>query len=138
MIKITQANAQKIVAALAAVNGRATAHAYTEYHEIARAAEAAERRLEGLGIQKAARAGAVLWSVSGHSVPSAYKYSRQATGVRLERRATGWFFASASPVTIWKEGGASDLLLTEEQDARAVEVLRMGYRVQRPVAAIAA
>jgi len=138
MIKITNSNAAKIEAMLAAVNGRSTAHTHTEYHEIAHVAEAAERRLESLGIQKAARAGAALWSVSGGPVPNAYKYSRQATGIRLERRATGWFFVSASPVTIWKEGGSSDLLLTEEQDARAVAALRMGYRVQRPAAAIAA
>lgn len=138
MIKINPTNRAKIEATLTAANGRATQHAYSEYYEVARVADEAEARLESLGIQKAARTGAEYFAVSGYAVPSAYNYSRKATAVCLVRRATGWFLTSASQVTIWAEAGKQELLLTQEQDARAIEVLRRRYSVQRPVVATAA
>lgn len=137
MIKITNANAAKIEAMLAAANGRATEHVYT-CGDLADLAISAEERLESLGIPKAMRAGAEVFAISGDRVPNAYKWARNATSVRLVRRSSGWFVASVGAATIWKEGGKVDLLLTEEQDAKAVSVLRCGYRIQRPAVAIAA
>lgn len=138
MIKVNDSNSTKIAAMLAVVNGRAAGHTYTTAREISDLATNAERRLESLGIPKSMRTGAEIFAVSGDRVPNAYKYSRRATSARLVRRSTSWFIVSASTTTIWKEGGKVDLLLTEEQDAKAVSVLRAGYRVQRPATAIAA
>lgn len=137
MIKITNTNAAKIEAMLAAVNGRATEHTYL-CGDLADLAISAEERLESLGIPKSMRAGAEVFAISGGAVPNAYKYSRKATSARLVRRATGWFVANVGSVTIWERGGKVDLMLTEDQDAKAIETLRTGYRIQRPVVAIAA
>ena len=128
-IKVTIANAAAIESALAAVNGKAHEHCYTGYADIQMLTESYEAGLETLGIAKARRAGAVVTSTSGDSVPSAYKYSRVATTVRLERRATGWFLTQVSSAMIRKEGGKSRLTLTPEQDEEAVTHLRTGYAI---------
>ena len=57
-IKITADNKTTIESALHDVNGRATAHAYTEFDELAYMVKAAEKKLEGLGIPKNMRKGA--------------------------------------------------------------------------------
>lgn len=119
-IAITPTNAATIVAALAAANGRATAHTFTSYEEVVSLAEAAESALAALGLPKAARVGAVWFETSGGKVPNAYKNSRQATAVRLVRRATGWHLQSAASVAIWQEGGGKGrLYLTSAQADKA-------------------
>lgn len=127
MIKITCDNAEKIETALAAANGGATAHTYTQYADLARLAANAEVKLDGLGIPKSMRAGAGVFAVWGERVPTAYKYSCNATSARLVRRASGWYLDSASATTLQKEGGKVDLLLTGTQDERAVAQFRKAY-----------
>jgi hypothetical protein len=125
--RITEQNQSAIVAILAAVNGKSTAHTFTTYAEIEQIAAQAEKQVVDLvGSQKAA-VGAQLKATSGEKVPNAYKYSRDGTQVTIERRASGWFLVDARHATLYASGGASKLTLTAEQDARAIEVLRSKY-----------
>lgn len=132
-IKITTESTAAIDAVLSAVNSHATAHRYTTAAEIVAIADAAEKRLEALGVAKKYRAGAVVAATSGDSVPNSYKFARTATAVRLERRSAAWYLTAAKEMPIYKNGGGPDLLLlTQEQDAIAVAALRKGYCIQLP------
>ena len=71
-IQITEKNAAAIEAALAEVNGRAGAHAYTSFSEIEQLAKAAEARLSALGILKKNAQGARWTETSGSEVSNAY------------------------------------------------------------------
>jgi len=132
---ITPKNADAIVAALAAVNGRAEAHAFTRVGEIARLASDAEEKVIALVGAKAHAPGAVYVATSGSKVANRYDYKRQATRVSIERRAAGWFLTEVTAVEIHQQGGgAPRLTLTQAQDARAHEVLRRQYSVAVPAA----
>ncbi len=137
-IRITEQNRAAIVAALANVNGKATAHTFTTYQQIEQIAAAAEKQLIGLvGSQKAA-VGARFEATSGDKVANAYKYARIGTRVKLERRATGWFLIDAMEWMLYQNGGDRRLTLTAAQDARAVELFRAGYTTLPAVEAVAA
>jgi len=133
-IKITVANKKTIEAVLAAVNGKAEAHTYTTYTDIADLAESANGRvLRILGAKKYIP-GAVLNALSGDAVSNAYArkgFSRAGTLVSIECRSTGWFFVAVSRCDVYKEGGYESLTLTTAQDARAVAVVRAQYRIAR-------
>lgn len=128
-IKVTAANAAAIETALATVNGKATAHAYTTAQEIIDLAERAESQLEGLGIIKSARSGAVLISGSGSAVPNSYKYSRTGTRIELQRKSSDWYLIGATQLTIFKSGGKTNLILTKAQDELAIAALRKQYSI---------
>ena len=129
-VKITEKNSAAIVAALAAVNGKATAHSFTMFGDIDYLARVAEKQLLDLvGSQKAA-VGAAFRATSGSKVANSYKYARSGTLVALERRSTGWFLVHAAEQTLYPNtGGARRLVLTQAQDAKAVEVLRSTYTI---------
>ena len=133
-IRITEANAAAIEAALKAVNGKAEAHAYTAFGEIEALAEAAEARLEALGLPKTQRTGALWTETSGSAVSNSYAkkaFHRAATIVQLQRRPSGWFLVSAFATTIGASGGGKGgLILSAEQDAEAVRRLRASYSVK--------
>lgn len=112
-------------ATLAAVNGSAAAHTYTQ-RELQRVAERAEAQLEQLGIPRGERPGAIVRCVSGGKVPSAYKYSRKLTSARLTRTSGGWWLTDCKLVDDYK--GHETLYLTSVQDDFAVVNLRKGYR----------
>lgn len=131
-IKVVESNKAKIEAALHAVNGHASQHAYTSYGEIAGLSARADRGLVGLGIAKSHHQGAVLKAVSGGRVPNAYKYTRRATFVALERRSAAWWLIEVAATDIYKDGGKERLHLTQRQDVIAVEALRAGYSIQPP------
>jgi hypothetical protein len=136
--RITDKNRAAIFHILATVNGRATSHTFTTYHEIEQIAAAAETRvLDLVGSQKAA-IGALFEATSGDKVANAYKYARIGTRVKLERRATGWFLVDATEWMLWANGGDRRLTLTAAQDARAVELFRAGYTTLPAVEAVAA
>ena len=131
-IKITPANKSAIETELAAANGKAEAHAYTSYTDIADLAESANGRvLRILGAKKHIP-GAVVTALSGDAVSNAYArkgFSRAGTAIRLECRSTGWFLAAVSRCDVYTEGGYESLTLTAAQDVRAVVVLRTQYRI---------
>jgi len=129
-IKITQANAQKIEAVLREINLKSTAHTYTRFDQIEALIVDAESRLTSLLKAKKHFTGAIFDASSGVSVPSSYKYSRDATRVTLVRKAGGWYLADAVSTVIYKEGGKKILSLASDQDVIACQAVRNQYRVQ--------
>lgn len=131
-MKIEERNAVAIEAALHAANGAARQHAYTEYSEIAAIAEFAENYVLSLIGKKGAK-GAVWTKTSGNPVCGAYAkkgFTRPATQVRMERRASGWFLTEVRKVEIGQKGGGDGrLTLTAEQASRTVEIFRKQFSV---------
>ena len=136
-IKITESNESKIVEALKAVNGNATEHTYTTLGAIKGVMWRAERELESLGLLKKLWTGAKYVSDSGEAMPNAYKYSRKATQVTIQRFASGWFLTAVTDATIWNQKGKERLSLTETQDAEIVRRVRLRYTVAKPAAVAA-
>ena len=135
-LKIDDANKVGIEVALHAVNGKARAHAYTDFAEIVRLAEVAEQALAELGLPVKLRAGAAWSEASGSEVANAYNSRRDGTAVRLERRSTGWVLASAARVTLYKEGGGKGRLsLTQAQADEATHRFQSRFSVIPPVTA---
>lgn len=132
-IKIAPANAKAIEAALAEVNGRATAHTFTAFGEVQNMAATAETKLGALNIPKTMRKGAAWSETSGTAVTNAYakkSSTRAAKWVRLERRSADWFLTNVGKTEIYKEGGGPGrLTLTKEQAAKAVEVFSKQFAV---------
>lgn len=133
-IKIDAANATKIEAALSAVNGRATAHAYTDYEDIFDLSRTAEAALEALRLPKTARKGAAWTETSGGAVTNSYARkgrTRTATTVRLERRAKDWYLVSAVKDEIYQQGGGKGrLTISQAQADDAVARLRATFTVR--------
>jgi hypothetical protein len=127
-ISIDPKNEARIVALLAAINGRAADHTYTTLGDIAAVAREAEKQLLAL-LPKNAAPGAVFTSVSGGAVPRAYKYRRIGTYVRLERGSSAWFLMDVGRVEIYEGGGSQALHLTQDQHAEAVARFSKQYRV---------
>lgn len=126
-------NTDLIAAYLAGVNGKATAHTFTSWAEIATVAEDAEKRLERLGIPKNERAGARFDAQSGEKLPNAYKYTARGTVVTLTRRSGGWYLTHARSYDLYTgHNPTATLWLTPEQDAKAIEVLRRAYGIIPP------
>lgn len=131
MIKITPTNASPIIALLTQANGRAEAHAYTTFTEIADLAEQAEREVLALVGGKAHAVGARYTATSGSRVAKAYKYRRNGTCVTLLRRPAGWFIVDAASVALYQQAGTSRVTLTPAQDGIAVARLRATYSIHK-------
>lgn len=131
-ILIDPKNETKIVAALAAANGRASDHTYTTLGDIAAVAREAEAAVLAV-LPKTLAPGAVYTAVSGGPVPRSYKYRRNGTYVRLERGSTGWFLVNVDRIEIYDKGGSSALHLTQEQHLEAVARFSSAYRVMPAV-----
>ena len=127
-ILIDPKNEAKIVAALGAVNGRASDHTYTTLGDIAAVAREAEKQLLAL-LPKTEAPGAVFTSVSGGAVPRSYKYRRIGTYVRLERGSSGWFLMDVGRMEIYDGGGYQTLHLTQDQHVEAVTRFSKQYRI---------
>ena len=132
-LNITEKNKSAIEATLKDCNGKATAHSYTEFGEIEYCALQAEEKVVALVGAKDRAVGAVFYSQSGGSVANAYKYSREGTEVRLERRSTGWFLTEVTRKAIYKDGGKDLLFLTPDQDEAAIAKIRKSYTILKPM-----
>jgi hypothetical protein len=130
-IKIDADHGLQLFIALEDVNGGAREHTYTSAKELEWLAERAERQLEALGVAKKRRAGASVIAVSGGRVPNSYKYRRNLTRVRMERKTAGWYLTSAERLLGHRGGYA--LSLTPAQDAEAIATVRMGYDCVYPI-----
>lgn len=129
-MKINLADTEAVRAALAAVNGRATAHAYTLPSQIAAVADYAEGTLARLAVPKAERKGARYVSQSGSKLPNSYKYKATGTVITLERGASGWFLVDVAACDIWPgKEPFQRLTLTQDQDAIAIAAVRRQYGV---------
>lgn len=94
MNRINITHTAKIIAALDAAQGRATARTISPEDLVAHAAEA-EKQMETAGVPKALRRGATLRILPAR-VANSYKYAAEGTRATLERGSTGWFLTSAS------------------------------------------
>lgn len=120
-IKINETNREAINAALAAANGRATAHTFTIASEIIRAARDAEAQIAALGLNKCDRKSVMAHSLSGGSVPNAYKYARTITRVSLVRGGADWFLTEAKSFeTFSRHAGETRITLTSAQAAAVI------------------
>jgi hypothetical protein len=129
-IKLAKENEAAIEAALKAVNGRASTHAWTTLFELEKAAFWAEKRLERLELPKAVRPGARFVAQSGETLPNAYKYQATTTTVELLRRGAGWYLVDAMQSGLYPKATPRHVLtLTPAQDAKAIEVLRRDYLI---------
>jgi len=129
-IKIDLKNCGKIVQALAEVNGRASAHVFESYTQIARLAEVAEKALAEFGVPKSARKGAAYTAESGETLPGAYRYRAQTTFVVIERGASAWYLVKIERSEIYPRQRPNVFLcLTSAQDEIAITELRGGYRL---------
>ena len=136
-IKITDDNKNAIIAALAEVNGKATAHVFTGYHQIAKIRDFGETELERLSIPQSKRAGAKVVRQSGEILPMAYKSAAQSTLVHIERRSSAWYLVNVERSPLYPRSKPKrNLILTADQDGRAVEALRRNYAVARASAEI--
>ena len=95
-IKIHAANAQRIIDALKAVNGRAARHSFTTYGEVAIVARDAESVLDTLRVLKADRPGTTATMVSGSKLPNSYKYAPSRTVISMARRTAGWYLTNVA------------------------------------------
>jgi hypothetical protein len=129
-IKITVENTAAIEAALKAVNGKAEAHTYTSAYSIFAMADRFDARLDKLGLPKGMRSGARYISQSGSILPAAYKNTAITTRVVIERRSNAFWLIAIEPDRLYpKSKPFVGMILTEAQDAKAIEVLRQGYCV---------
>ena len=127
-IKITEANLEKIQAALDAVNGKATEHTYSRAETVISIANRAEVVVLSMLAKKDAK-GARFISNSGSTMPNSYRYSRKGTQLVMERTSKGWTLTEVAEITLWKEGGKDYLRLTLAQDKLAVSRFRKNYGV---------
>lgn len=129
-IAIKPANAQRIDAALAYINGRAQSHTASA-DDILRAVKQAEEKLAALGVPVRDRAGAICHYTSGNRVAAAYKYERRLNKVLLIRNGSGWTMTEIKLWDAWPNTRTGiSLALTAAQDAIAVAKLRETYAVQ--------
>ena len=92
-----------------------------------------EAQLHHLLCNKEAMVGAVVSAMSGGVVAKSFKYQREATFVRIERKSEGWFLTLTMPNRLEQtESGYERLTLTKAQDDRAVAIFRIhnSYKVQ--------
>jgi hypothetical protein len=132
-IKLVAQNATAVEAALAAVNGKASAHSFYSFEQVAALAARAEAELDKLRIQHVTRAGAKVNAISGKAVSKSYRYARNRTRVQLERRNAGWYITDTSRWTTQADVWGYRLILTKDQDtaatAAAVAAVRSSYSV---------
>ena len=128
-ILLSSENADAIVAALAAVNGRAMSHTYTTYDEVSEQATLAEGKLTAL-LYKKDLPGARYSGCSGAAVPHSYRGKRIGTAVELERKTKGWYLVELKSLGLHNDGGGrGSLWLTPKQDQDARKKLAEGYQV---------
>ena len=120
-IKINETNREAITAALAAANGKATAHTFYDGMSVVYAARDAEAQITALQLNKADRAGVIANTLSGGRVPNAYDYARIITRVTMVRGAADWFLTEVKSFeTRDKKHGETRITLTSAQAAAVV------------------
>lgn len=136
-IKIDSKNTAALEAALKNTNGKATAHTFNFPSEIIECARKAEAQLDHLALKKGSRSGAIASSISGGSIPNAYKYTRITTIAILERGSAAWFLVSLSTASSFRRtAGDTYVSLTSSQDAEVTATFRAQYGKQ-PVKTVA-
>lgn len=129
-IKITAANADAINGAIAAVEGRATART-CDYSDCLRAVQLAEAHPALQLLPKKMHVGAGATYEQAVNLPNAYKYSPEATTLRVERRASGWYLVAIHRGYCRRnQNEEAHMTLTAAQSEEAIARFRAGYSVQ--------
>lgn len=127
-IKINETNREAITAALAAANGKATAHTFRSWYSLLECARLSEAKLDHLGLKKGSRPGAIATATSGGSVAHAYKYTRITSIAVLERGASAWFLVDLSIAESFRRtAGDTYISLTAAQDAEVTAKFHAKY-----------
>ncbi len=128
---LTVANV-KLAAALAAANGRASAHT-ARLGDLVASALDAEQQLAALGLPESRRVGCLATYTSGGRVPSSYRYPRLVTRARLERTSGGWYVTNLTTLTVWPaQAGRVVVSIPAPTDEYLVAKLHDRYAVIRP------
>ena len=129
-IKITYENIPALDAALAKVNGNATAHTATGTDVYLLESWADNKLLDLLGNKKDMPC-AVARFRSGSALPNAYKFSRKVTRITIYRKSKDWYLVSAVLDDVRNDAGVMHVVLTEAQDAIAKAKFSKQYEVSK-------
>jgi hypothetical protein len=133
-IKIDIKHAAALEAALAAVNGKAKGHTYTDACELIDLAAKAEAELENLHIRKEARGDSIYTQTSGGKVANAYNNMRIATQVKFRRGSSAWYLVDVKQVRVGTSGGGkSHLSITSYAEQAMIQTLRQKYTLSTPI-----
>lgn len=130
-IKICDKNKDLIENKLAKVNGTATSHCYTTYNEILNIVKIAEYKLNKLNLSISYRNNAYLHSISGKTVPNAYRYTRIATKVIIKYSNKYWYIVDIFRDIINKQGGYDRLYLTQTQSDIVINKFKSQYSIYK-------
>ena len=125
--KLFAAQPTALYDALAAVNGKASAHTYNTPGDLVAIASAIERKLERHGVPLKERAGVTVTALSG--VPTAKSYNRQArsaiaTRVTLQRGTSAWYVTNAARVERYTGPGGDEKIAVALTDAAREAVIK--------------
>lgn len=129
-IKITYENIPALDAALAKVNGNATAHTATGTDVYMLESWADNKLLDLVGNKKDMPCAMARFR-SGSALPNAYKFSRKVTRITIYRKSKDWYLVSAVLDDARNDAGAMRVVLTEAQDAIAKARFSKQYEVSK-------
>jgi len=131
----TDANVAAVNAALADVNGKASAFAITSWAQVMEVAQEAERRLEAAGLPKATRKGAVVAYRPAGPSAKAYKYAARSTRVTITRGSSDWYLTDVQAVSVYPRSVEQTATnISPEQRAIIIDHALEAFRVVAPVA----
>ena len=123
-IKINASNAGKLNAAIALIEGKASARTLNA-DDLAYIAEKSEAKTALSYLTKQQMTGARVTYRMGLSLPNAYKYRPEYTSVTIERRASGWFLVDAKRLPgNNKQAEVYGLTVSPEQDEEIIRRVR--------------
>ena len=129
-IKITYENIPALDAALAKVNGNATAHTATGT-DVYLLECWADNQVKDLVGNKKDMPGAMARFRSGSALPNAYKYSRKVTRITIYRKAKDWWLTNVVADDARNDAGDMRVVLTEAQDSIAKAKFSRQYEVSK-------
>ena len=130
-IKICEANAAKINAALKAVNGKAAAHTIDDYRYVEGAAQSAEQMLDT--IAKKDRVGVRVGFTPAGPSANSYKYQAISTRIRMVRGSSDWFLVDVERDSVNpKQPTQFDVVLTRKAEAAIVAAALRPFVTIRP------
>ena len=92
-------NYTAVILALDAINGRSSSFCITTFWAVAEAAKAAEKALSAIPAK--ARVGTIVSHRMAGPWANRYKYSANATCIRLERTSGGWYLVDVTMSTVY-------------------------------------
>ena len=113
-------NSEKIEAALAAVNGNATAHTITAAREVRALIARAEAMLDDAGLTSSFRKGAKLHASGSGPSAKSYKYKVKTTMLHFERGGTAWFLTGVETSEAYPREREHFALVVDQDQAETI------------------